>query len=216
VDSASKIFECCNDCVGEPNRSLTPDLLLRALRIIHASIDRGIPAIVWNLTHCEFGLIYGYDDERLRFTYSDASGFSREVPYECLGRTTRSPELFVAAITHPKGSNGLLLRSMSHVLNTIVTHARGAEPSIEGYTQGLRAYDVWIEALHTGELSAIGHAYNVALLTEAREQAVAYLEALQKEARIYFSSRLCELLASALHQFRSAHRLYLLLYPRFP
>lgn len=61
------------------------DETAEAIRRIHQTLDRGIPAIAWDLFIPEFGLIYGYDDER---QVLDAVDFSRcgSLPYDRLGR----------------------------------------------------------------------------------------------------------------------------------
>ncbi|MRG87835.1 RNA polymerase sigma factor [Salinibacillus xinjiangensis] len=64
LGKVAAIFGTRSYSIGKPNQTPTPELLLKALVLIHDSIDRGIPAIVWNLTTSEFGIVYGYDTEK--------------------------------------------------------------------------------------------------------------------------------------------------------
>ncbi|KPV61270.1 hypothetical protein QJ48_00890 [Paenibacillus sp. A3] len=216
ADQAARVFGCRACHIGKPNRIPTPDLLLRALQTIQDTIERGIPALVWNLASCEFGMIYSYDDDNRCFTYRDASHPSLNIPYERLGRSTDKPELFVASFGQPAHWTGVSEREIRLALEIIVTHARGREPAVPGYTSGLASYDVWIEAFRSGQADPIGHAYNVALLTEAREHAVRFLETLSSHAVFRSIPKLGEGMQAAVHDFRSVNDLYHKLYPSFP
>jgi RNA polymerase sigma factor (sigma-70 family) len=82
-------------CFGRPGRStLTPEQQVEVLRIIQASIDAGLPAIIWNLTINQFGLVYGYDDEAQTITYRGFRQNTQQYAYNQLGRNNEEPALF--------------------------------------------------------------------------------------------------------------------------
>ncbi|MBB6734211.1 RNA polymerase sigma factor [Cohnella zeiphila] len=199
--------------IGRPGRAPTPDLLVQALDMIRQAIGQGTPPIVWNLNPAEFGLIYGYDDEPECFFYRDAAGRCSAIPYSKLGRTLDNPELFVGFIERPKRPAE---PSLASALETIVRHARGREPAVPGYTAGLAAYAVWSEAFGRERAQPVGHAYQVALLTEAREQAVAFLCRWEKHPSVSADPETARLWREAADEYRTLLRTLGLLYPAFP
>ncbi|CAM4431918.1 RNA polymerase sigma factor [Paenibacillus tarimensis] len=217
MERTASLLGCSSLGVGEPDCSLTPELLLRSLHIVHQAVDHGVPAMVWNLVQGEFGLMYGYDDDQRRFYCRDASGHSREIAYESLGRLTNESDLFVACIGL-EGTRPIELSGSSHAyaLEAIVAHALGEEPAVPGYVQGLKAYDTWIEAVRNGEVVPVSHAYQVAQLAEAREHAVAYLKLLATKEPFRTRSVLGGLLDLAIDRFEQVRKLYVNLYPSFP
>lgn len=208
----AQTFGCTIEYLGGPNRLPTPDLLLHSLMLIHDSIDQDNYVIVWNLTICEFGIIHGYNDEKATFTYSNASNKVSEVSYKDLGRTSEVPELFVTALPVDR----IIKPSLPKALETIVLHARGKEPLVEGYSQGIGAYDTWINAFENNCADMVGHAYQLALLTEAREQAVLFLQGLLVDESIKINMELVQYLQDALAQYQKVLQIFISLYPSFP
>lgn len=62
----------------------TPNELTRGLNLAQKSIDRGIPAITWDLFIPEFGVLYGYNDEKQEL-YGKDPRQDGTLPYEKLG-----------------------------------------------------------------------------------------------------------------------------------
>lgn len=201
--------------VGEPNRSLTPDLLLDALKMVHRSIDDGIPAMVWNLIDGEFGLFTGYDDDKGMLVYNSASHTEAEAPFHMLAGSSDNPELFVAVVRE-RGERNASRHMLVRALRNIVRHSRGEERTIGGYTHGLAAYDVWIRSLESGSYQPIGHAYNASLLAEAREQALSFLRELATEDPFGEDPESARLLHEAIRHFAEVVSLCHRLYPGFP
>ncbi|WP_181438605.1 RNA polymerase sigma factor [Paenibacillus sambharensis] len=217
VERTASLLGCSSLGVGEPDCSLTPELLLRSLHTVHQAVDHGVPAMVWNLVQGEFGLIYGYDDNRRRFYCRDASGHPREIAYESLGRSASETDLFVACIgIGGNRNNGLSESSYAYGLDAIVAHALGEEPAVPGYVQGLKAYDTWIEAVRSGGVIPVSHAYQVARLAEAREHAVSYLKLLAAKEPFRTELNLGRMLRQAIGRFEEVGKLYVDLYPSFP
>src|SRR5690606_38586247 len=53
--------------LSDTDKPFTPAKVEQVFALIQQSIDRGIPAIAFDLFIPEFGLIYGYDDEQQLF-----------------------------------------------------------------------------------------------------------------------------------------------------
>lgn len=145
--------------------------LPEALELIHRSLDRGLPVVAWDLFIPEFGIIYGYDDEK-RELFPSECGREDPVPYEHLGRGFLE-DLFVMGI---EASAPAPLRSrLRSALEGIVRHYRGQEPASPRTVVGLAAYDAWIEALRGGEVEPNGNAYNAAVVQDCRRLAADFL-----------------------------------------
>lgn len=110
---------------------------------IKASIDRGIPAIVWNVGGVEWGLMKGYDDEKGNYETLSISGALGNLPYDWLGRN-EVPFLSVLTIT---GKNN---KSEEDILNgtlkMAVAHLKGEEESKN--VTGLDAYPAILKFFH--------------------------------------------------------------------
>ncbi|WP_274364098.1 RNA polymerase sigma factor [Paenibacillus thermotolerans] len=198
-------------CFGRPGRQqIVPEQQVGVLRLIHDAVEAGRPAIVWNLTINEFDLIYGYDDsERVLFGRSHRPGVNRYT-YESLGRSPESPGLFAAVLDRRTGAPA----SVRTVLAGIVKQIRGDEPRVPGFAFGQAAYREWQSAVLENRLDPLGHAYQVALLSEAREHAFRYLERLSQDRSIRSEAR--PLLAVASQLYEHIYRTTLQLYPSFP
>jgi len=198
-------------CFGRPGRQrILPEQQVGVLQLIHDTVTAGRPAIVWNLTINEFDLIYGYDDtEQVLFGRSHRPGVHRYT-YESLGRSPESPGLFAAILDRQTGAPA----SFRTVLAGIVKQIRGDEPRVPGFAFGQAAYREWRSAVQDNRLDPHGHAYQVALLSEAREHACRYLEQLSRDGRIREEAR--SLLATASGLYGRISRTMLRLYPAFP
>lgn len=195
-------------CYGRPQMStITPEQQIRLLTFIQQSIDLGIPAIVRNMQLNEFGFIYGYNDETRELLYCGYNRAAAVYRYERLGRTDEDQPLFVLAVREktslPLNDNG--------VLHAIVQHARSKEPPLAGFAFGLDGYRLWLEAIARGTLDLSGHAYQVAIMSEARQKASEYLHLL---ANKYPSA--AKQLQAAANCYSEVAGAFSRLYPRFP
>ncbi|HBU81336.1 MAG TPA: sigma-70 family RNA polymerase sigma factor [Paenibacillus sp.] len=147
-------------------RLLNPRLV-RALSLIRYSIHRGIPAVVWDLNIPEFGLIYGYDDAD-RTLYGLDFIKSGAFPYDHVGRGVNQ-EVFVLAAESDRLSREMDLHA---ALTDVLAHYGGEDPyTLPNTVSGLAAYAVWREALENRRVEPNGHAYNIAILWDARRYA---------------------------------------------
>jgi RNA polymerase sigma factor (sigma-70 family) len=197
-------------CFGRPQRrAITPDQQVHILSVIQGSIDRGIPAVLRNLRINEFSFAYGYDDKLQLIRTLDSDRGERTYRYDQLGRTREDEPLFVLGLreraAHPQSGEASL--------RSIVEHALGKEPPLEGFAFGLDGYRLWLEAVDNGSLDLQGHAYQVALLAEARQQAASYLEGLADNG---IGQSMKRLLAAAADRYGRVSESFAKLYPSFP
>lgn len=97
---------------------------LEAIKIIKASIDRGIPAVSWDIGVPEWGLITGYDDDR-QVLYTLAITMERpEMPYNVLGKR-ELPILSVLTVTGCTGKSKEDI--LQDTMKLAVSHLKGEE-----------------------------------------------------------------------------------------
>ncbi|MBB6671825.1 RNA polymerase sigma factor [Cohnella nanjingensis] len=195
-------------CFGRPERTTSPEHQITVLSMIQDSIDRGLPAIIWNLNRNQFGFVYGYNDEERTISYTSYQSH-HTFRYEQLGRTCEEPALFVATIR----GRVTLPASEQETLTSIVNCCKGKEPQLSGFAFGLQGYAQWMEAVENGRLDLQGHAYKVAILAEARKQGALYLQRLSEKAERAESQLKLE---EASLCFRSVSEAFEGIYPSFP
>ncbi|MFC4619410.1 hypothetical protein ACFO4N_11865 [Camelliibacillus cellulosilyticus] len=152
----------------------TAEELTRALSLIQASLDKGVPAIGWDLFTPEFGNIYGYDDEKKELMANDPRG-EGALPYEKLGRG-QANELFVMTIEETFAIDQKTM--LKGALELAVHHANVREHlhDIPPYQNGLKGYDAWIQAFQNRNVSDFGNAYNAGVVHDARQWAAKFFE----------------------------------------
>jgi RNA polymerase sigma factor (sigma-70 family) len=197
-------------CFGRPGRkSISPEQQINLLSTIQDTIDRGMPVIIWNMKINEFGFVYGYNDEDRTITYMSYDRKALTYRYEQLGRTGQEPALFIVAIKKRVASPV----SEDEILASIVSHAKGKEPPISGFKYGIQGYRLWLEAVDNEQLDLHGHAYQVAILCEARHQGALYLENLSEKAN---TSERRRMLVEAAACYRRVSDAFNRMYPAFP
>lgn len=194
----------------------TPELLAEALELIQESIDRGIPAVGWDLLIPEFGIIYGYDDGEKALHVKDPRGDGK-LPYEKLGRG-QVAELFVLTLTDSFDvSKEMTLRG---ALDMILDHARRRQHNNElpKYENGLKAYDAWIHAFTNRNVDAFGNSYNTMVVSDARKHAVRFLRGLATDwnGESALEKRVRERASSAAEHYADVERSLTVLNEMFP
>ncbi|UFJ42422.1 BtrH N-terminal domain-containing protein [Brevibacillus humidisoli] len=148
----------------------------QAIEAIRSYIDAGKPVIAFDLFLPEFGVIYGYDDEkRVLYAMDAAKEEGGEFPYEKLGQTY-SLILCVGALDEPVKIDQA--EALRQALQFAVDHARGRDIyASDCYTTGLAAYDLWIKHLEKGPgtIDKNVNAYVIAVFADARANAVTFL-----------------------------------------
>ena len=105
------------------------------------AIERGAPAVVWDIADCEWGVIIGYDDDKNEYKTLTVRGKESSLPYEKLGKNG----IDILSVAIPDSPNGRkredIVRSS---LEAAVNHAEQKEWNDRPkYQDGLAAYDLW-------------------------------------------------------------------------
>ena len=153
------------------------EVLPEALELIHRSIDRGFPVIAFDLFIPEFGVIYGYDDEKQVLFAADPTGQDKELPFENLGRGLIE-ELFVLGIDRFDAFEWR--QSVRNAVQMALDHFNGNDVPLPGCVNGLAAYDTWISAFKAGTIEPNGNSYNLAVVHDARVLGSRFLDELSK------------------------------------
>ncbi|HWT26307.1 MAG TPA: hypothetical protein VN131_00070, partial [Mobilitalea sp.] len=111
-----------------------------AIQIITSSLDRGIPAIVWNICGTEWGLVTGYNDEKKEFNTLSITGVDGTMPYQNLGNE-EVPILSVLTITGRTDKPQEEIQK--DAIKLAVTHLKGEEGGKN--VTGLKIYPVFLE-----------------------------------------------------------------------
>lgn len=111
-----------------------------AIELIKKSIDRGIAAVAWDISGCEWGLINGYDDDSQTLYTLKIDDCEDSIPYEKLGRL-ELPIMSVLTVTGAsrKGNAEII----SDTKKLAASHLNGEEWCDN--VKGLAAYDSLIE-----------------------------------------------------------------------
>ncbi|MEF3302770.1 hypothetical protein [Paenibacillus sp. GYB003] len=162
--------------LSDTEKPFSPEKVEKVMALIQQSVDRGVPAISFDLFIPEFGLIYGYDDDKQLFYAKDVS---KEGTVTYTDFVESRNMLWVTTIheslPHSK------YETLRMALDMIVDHARGREWQhiFQGkYVIGLAGYEAWIACMERREADPFGNAYNAAVIGDAREFAAQFLREL--------------------------------------
>ncbi|TCZ80793.1 hypothetical protein E0485_00415 [Paenibacillus albiflavus] len=161
-----------------------PLIVTDVLNTIHESIDRGLPVIMWDLFHAEFGLVYGYNDKEQQLYALDKIK-EETLPYKQIGKGETS-EVGLIAFTEPNNIDRLT--ALCNMLDMVWEHGNMKESikHVDGdLTKGLAAYDAWIEAFRGDKIVPFFNAYNIAVYSELRQFAVQFLRGIKEEFVAY-------------------------------
>ena len=109
--------------------------------VIVEGIDRGFPAVVWDVADCNWGLMIGYEQNKQLYETLTYQGKPSSLPFEKLGQNGNNI-LSVAVPGEPntRSREEIVLNS----LKTAVAHAEQKEwMDRPKYQDGLPAYDLW-------------------------------------------------------------------------
>jgi hypothetical protein len=129
--------------IGTTNGGRSEEIKRRkAHKIIVAGLERGVPAIVWDLFDAEWGLIIGYDDVQEFYYVLSHEGKESSLVYSKLGRNG----IDILSVAIPGNPN---LRKQDEIivnsLKAVVAHAEGKEwiDDRPKYQNGIVAFDLW-------------------------------------------------------------------------
>jgi hypothetical protein len=160
-----------------PNSPIYAKRRAEAVKRIHTCIDRGVPAIVYDLHLPQFGLVLGYDDKAgawqvatvMSGQYGGTLALGRWPVPERPG-----PVLAVLLGGREKVDQRYAVAESLRFAVDYAAHGDPRDPS--GAAHGLAAYTRWAEAFARGEpVSAPGNALLVQMLQSARRDAAAFL-----------------------------------------
>ena len=159
---------------------------------VRASLDRGIPALVWNPRSAEqrqsghpgghgvcWGLIVGYDEARETYTIRHPFVWQGDytIRYDEIGETDGAEWLSVMVFEAAKSADDQALHRMA--LKHAISFADGTRLGKHRWTQGLEAYETWLTAFESTDLPDITH-HHANMLEARRELAAEYLQDLSE------------------------------------
>jgi hypothetical protein len=154
-----------------------PEKLIEGIRRIQLSIEQGIPAILYDAFHPEFALVYGFDDNQRVFHAMDTKT-KGSISFDKIGQG-KTGELYLITVT--KTHEISREQAFKATLEMAVQHARGHEGTFEKYTNGLKAYEQWIEAFRNRRVDPLGNAYTIEVICDARKHALNFLKLMLQE-----------------------------------
>ncbi|MBY8985663.1 MAG: hypothetical protein KGD65_11375 [Candidatus Lokiarchaeota archaeon] len=142
-------------------------------RIVRNSIDEGNPCIILNMDN---QLIVGYDDTKfilkpanIEFNNPPSLTYKTWVEFEKEFHIT----IFQISQTTPKDDKTAVKEAIQYAINVAKGPAKNY--TMEKYTTGLAAYDVWMNAINNDFGDSHGHLWNGTVWAESRHMANRFL-----------------------------------------
>jgi hypothetical protein len=141
------------------------------------AIEKDIPCFGWELGIPEYYLICGTDAKG--YLYRDFDRQIKHCAWDSLGISDIGM-LEMNSVSRKEFTPSLEKQARAALEFLQVYHADPASFALPGYTQGLQAYDVWINAMRDGKPDMWGLPYNAAVWSEARAYALGFLRELKE------------------------------------
>jgi hypothetical protein len=149
----------------------------KAWDLVRDSLGRDLPCYGWELGVPEYYVVHGYDDVGYYYRGPGCEMGTGPKPWQDLGRTGIGVvEVVAVEPGEPAPPEQTVREALAGAL-------KFAQPGATGppYFSGTRGFEVWADALRTGQAGNFGHRYNAAVWAECRGHAVPFLrEAGQK------------------------------------
>lgn len=115
-------------------------------------IDKGRPAIVWDVANCEWGLIVGYDEKRKVYSTLTCEGKPSTLKYRKLGRNGIDIlSVTIAGEANERSREEIVRRSLEMAVN----HAEQREwIDRPEYQDGLAGLEMWADIMDLGAAMA--------------------------------------------------------------
>ncbi len=160
-----------------------------AWEMTRMAIDNDMPTIGWELGIPEYNIIYGYDEEN--YLYYDVHGKPQAKKWDTLGNT----EIGVVSLFSANQED--TIADINKTLKDAFTFAlqfskHKKEWTYPLYSNGIKGYDVWINALQSDNLNPFGLAYNTAVWSECRTMAHEFLKETAKKLETHMLDNLIE------------------------
>lgn len=150
-----------------------PEKLQEAIVFAQESIDRGLPVIGWSLFVPEFGIIYGYDDEKQELYCKDHEN-EGAISYAKLNELAMN---FIYMMRIRDSFPVEPLSAWKTSMEIILEFASGKAPTLSPeFKHGLEGYDAWIQAFENRTVDPFGNAYNTEVVCCAREYATRFFQ----------------------------------------
>ncbi len=170
-----------------------------AWNTVRGWIDAGIPCYGWELDIPEYYTVHGYDETGYYYWDMVANGPAGPKPWQELGDTGIGFLLLYKLETCQPAPDEEVVKA---AFVAVLDHARTEEGwSHPNYRTGLRAFELWADALENGTASRFGQRFNAVAWTECRAQAVVFL----KEAKQRLGGKADSLFDEALEHYSEVH-----------
>lgn len=160
-----------------------------ALNFVKRALAENKPVFGWELDIPEYYLIVGADEDGYRFL--DFDGSVKSCPVD---RPGTSDIGMLEFLTVSRGDSLDHLSRFKSALQFLREyHSAPQGYALPNYTQGLAAYDVWIESMKSPDANHWGVAYNAQVWAEARSRALEFLIEARELPSVKESPELLEL-----------------------
>ena len=146
-----------------------------AIELIREQIKEKQPVIAFGLDAPEFGVIFGYDDEKEILHFADAENAKGQLKYKELGETNTK---YLSVLSIEEKLRIDVRKSILYSLTYALWYSEGYESIEENSFNGLKAYDLWIEELRRKKFDPYGNSYNASVILECRQNIVSYFNSI--------------------------------------
>jgi len=169
-----------------------------AFETVCAHIDQGLPAYGWEMPIPEHYVICGYDDEGYLVSGPGRKPEDGAVPWHSVGCGEIGVlEISTVSLCEPAHDGTVVHEALALALEL----AAGGH-SLDNWTMGLGAFDLWAAALEEGKANRFGLGYNAECWAECRAQAAEFL----REAKLRLPGRGDELFDRAADAYSRVHK----------
>ena len=180
-DLGSNIGYQVNGTWGDKRQPDFPTKQRAAWELTRSSLDQGFPVVGWELAIPEFYVVTGYDDRGYYFNGPGEELGPSPKPWNELGQSEIGM-LEMVSIQPIQGKEAKI--QIQEALEFALAFNAGApEWVLPDYLAGQDAYQVWIDALKSGEASLMGHAYNTAVWSECRHNGTVFLKTAKNQLK---------------------------------
>jgi len=149
------------------------------------AIDNDMPTYGWELDLPEFYMIFGYDKEN--YLFKGFEGNTLKKKWDTLGSSDIGWVCIYSA--NPNNKVADVNKTLKDAFTFALKFAKkNKDWTYPAYSNGVRAYDVWIDALQNDKYLLFGLAYNAQVWAECRSNACEFL----KEAKAKLKSKLLD------------------------
>lgn len=145
-----------------------------AAALVRRSVDEGVPCYSWELEIPEYYVIHGYDDTGCYYNGPTAvNGAGPKLWSEFGDVGTGALEVYSVHPAEAKSDREIIRAALEFAIE----HAGDSAPwSFPNYSTGVKAFEIWADALDTGIANRHGQGYNAEVWLECRTEAAHFLK----------------------------------------